>query len=104
MKDLSLFLILNCETSLISSELPLVLEYYHSTLQKAVGAMGVDLSDYTLEKVTQEYKDYATNSLLHVITGAPIWCFGKGTSEVTVKRFRNAIVLMYKQGLLHNKF
>jgi hypothetical protein len=62
--------------------------------------MGVDMEEYNLDRINQEYKEMAYLSLLHVITGAPGWCFGPGTSEDTRNRFRNAIVQMYEEGIL----
>lgn len=101
MKDLSFFLLQNCNESLLHVEFDNVIQYYHEVLQDALVAMGVGgkFPGYTVGKIKQEYEDRAYLSILHIIAGAEGWVDNSGC-VTTARRFYNRLVLMFNDGML----
>lgn len=99
MKDLSFFLLLNCETQDITVNLPRALEYYHNVFVKTMTALQVDFQ-YSIEEIKSDYDRYFAFSLAHVMTGAPIWIDGPKSNEFSKRRFAMAIIDAYKKGIL----
>lgn len=99
MKDLSFFLILNCETDDITVKLLRALNVYHDEFNKTMNAININFK-YSIENMRQDYDRFFAFSLTHIMTGAPIWISGPKSSAISKKRFAVAIIDAYKKGIL----
>lgn len=98
MKDLSFFLLLNCETEDITTNLPRALNLYHDEFERTMAAMNVDF-EYSIESIRSDYDRYFAFSLIHVMTAAPIWINGPKSSTVSKRRFALAIIDAYNKDI-----
>lgn len=94
MLDVAFFLLLNCEPELSSVRLDEVLSYYHTIFTGILREAKIDV-DYTWEQMKLEFSQYRLPALLHIISGAPVWCCGPRTNEVSAERLRKAILYAY---------
>lgn len=99
MKDLSFFLIQNCEDSLLTTQFSRSLQYYHDVLHEALQSMGVPLEEYTMDWMMEEYRSMAYLSIIHIIAGGAL-LFGENVADDSKRRFYNRIVQMFNDGLL----
>ncbi len=100
-KDLSFFLLQNCQDSLVEAEFERTITYYHDQLTEALTAMGVPIEDYTLQVIKDEYKSIAYLSMLHIITMAPTSFTADNGTDDAKRRFYNKFVHMFNNGLLN---
>lgn len=98
MKDLSFFLLLNCEREDITLSLDRALNCYHDEFKRTMAAMNVDFQ-YSIESIRSDYDRYFAFSLAHVMTGAPIWINGPDSSAISKRRFAFAIIDAYNKGI-----
>jgi hypothetical protein len=104
MKDLSFFLIQNCDESILTTDFERTIQYYHDELHEALEAMEVPMHSYTLNSLKEEYKFIAGLSALHIIAGAAqFYKDSAGIRETTLRRFYNVLVQMFNDALLECK-
>ncbi|CAG7832934.1 unnamed protein product [Allacma fusca] len=99
MMDLAFFLLLNCEPEFSSVNLDRVLASYHRTFMGVLREARVPL-DYSLDTMKKEFSEFRLPSILNIICGAPVWCCGPDSNEVSKDRFRRAITYAYEKGEL----
>ncbi|KAJ6636252.1 hypothetical protein Bhyg_14840 [Pseudolycoriella hygida] len=100
MKDLSFFLILNCESADIPSDRSRALELYHDEFEKMMTVMRVEYK-YSMENIRSDYDRHFAFSLVHIITGAPIWINGTKSSVTSKRRFADVLMYAYNKNILH---
>ena len=99
MLDVAFFLLLNCEPSLSSVRLDEVLSYYHEVFTGVLREAKIEI-EYTYEQMKAEFSQYRCQAILHIISGAPVWCCGPRTNEASADRLRNVILYAYAIGEL----
>jgi len=99
MMDLAFFLLLNCEPEFSSVNLDQFLSVYHETFMGVMEEAGVPL-DYSFQTMKKEFSEFRLPSILNIICGAPVWCCGPDSNEVSRDRFRKAITYAYEKGEL----
>ena len=97
--DVAFFLQLNCEPELFIKRLPEMLSFYHEVFTGVLREARIYL-DYSYEQMEAEFSEFRMPALLHIISGAPVWCCGPRTNEVSRQRLRQAILHAYSIGEL----
>lgn len=99
MKDLSFFLILNCDTEDLTLNLQRSLQLYHDEFAQTMKAFNLDFK-YSMENIMKDYNQYFAFSLTHIMTGAPIWITGPKSNAASKRRFAIAVINAFKEGIL----
>lgn len=99
MKDLTFFLILNCETQDITVNLMRALQLYHDEFEQTMKAINIHFK-YPMENITKDYNQYFAFSLTHIMTGAPIWITGPKSNPMSRRRFAVAVLDAFNKGIL----
>lgn len=99
MKDLSFFMVLNCDEEYATTKLSTALELYHDEFAATMTATKTDFK-YSLETIEKDYDTYFAFSLTHVLSGAPVWITGPHCTEASKRRFAMFVINAYKKGIL----
>ncbi|ODM98080.1 hypothetical protein Ocin01_08599 [Orchesella cincta] len=99
MKDLSFFLVLNCEPEYATTNISRTFQVYHDTFAETMRAINVDFQ-YSMENIENDYYRYLVFSLTHVMTAAQIWVTGPDSTEVSKRRFAMAVIEAFRRGVL----
>jgi hypothetical protein len=98
MYDLSFFQLLCCNISMSSVDLDRSIGFYHGIFTEALREMKVSLA-FSVEEMREEFEDGFLLSMMHIISGAPVWCFGPESNPVSRRRIRQAILNAYSRNL-----
>ncbi|CAG7731178.1 unnamed protein product, partial [Allacma fusca] len=100
MADLAFLLMLNCDPEYSTMALNKSLELYHQTFMSLMREVKVDI-DYSFETMKQEFRLCRLPSILHIISGSPMWSCGPNCNSVSRDRLRRAITQAYEIGELN---
>ncbi|CAG7722429.1 unnamed protein product, partial [Allacma fusca] len=99
MTDLAFLLMLNCEPEFSTVKLDESLSLYHKIFTGVLKEAKIDLN-YSFEIMKEEFSRYKLPSILHIISGSPIWSCGPNCNNISRERLRRAIIYAYEIGEL----